>query len=131
MDIQFNTPYKRIHSHAEVNSGEILVDDAGYIPREVRIKRLLEAGELLESYGSGSYDMQPDDETDIEDIDCDPTRHSSFDMADASIIKKSLIKKRKAAMDEAVANARSAANLDHVTEVTPRAPESAQEAPSK
>lgn len=47
MNSKLNTHWKRVHSMPEINSGEILVDPAGYITKKKRIEQMIQAGERL------------------------------------------------------------------------------------
>lgn len=89
--MKIQTPYDRIHSEPEVNSGEVLVETAGYIDKKTRIENLIEAGERLEASRRG-YDAENDEE----DIPIDITRRGDFDLVDAqaAIIKAGEASKR-------------------------------------
>ena len=63
----------------EINSGELITEQAGYIPPKKQIEDMINAGRRL-SDSRGQYDWQDgnvDEEAD------DPTRRSNYDMADA------------------------------------------------
>ena len=69
----------------------------GYIPAPLQISRILEAGQRLDDYRKFVYDFDDMEKIDINDIEPDPTRDTSFDMADASILAMKLqIKKKEA-----------------------------------
>lgn len=75
---------KRQHSKPEINSGEILVDTAGYISRERRIKNLLRAGARLQELRQlGAFDVLPGEEED-ENMVYPPQRNKGYDLAEAS-----------------------------------------------
>ena len=80
----FQTQYNRDkHTrHPEVNSGEILVETAGYLSTEKRINNMLLAGQRLVESRRTEYDLEGD--YDNEDIDLDPTRDPGYDLADAT-----------------------------------------------
>lgn len=88
--MKFNTPYLRKRSAPEKNSGEDLLELAGYEPINHKIKRMMEAGERL-SLGRFDYDpgFNPDDAI------IDETRSGSFDLVDATN-KLREIERRKA-----------------------------------
>lgn len=65
----------------EVNSGELLTEQAGYIPPKVQIENMILAGQRLDA-ARGEYDFGEDDEIDEDFID--RTRSSNYDLADAS-----------------------------------------------
>lgn len=71
----------------EINSGKKLVETAGYIPAQIRIENLINAGMRLADFRSDQFDF-PDGRfpEDYEDV----TRKPSFDMADASQIANSI-----------------------------------------
>ena len=80
----FQTQYNRA-KHArnpEVNSGEILVETAGYVSTEKRINNMILAGQRLVESRRTQYDLEGD--YDSEDIDLDPTRDPGYDLADAT-----------------------------------------------
>lgn len=79
----FNNKFNRIgKSSPEINSGEEKVSCVGFIPRARQIETLIQAGKRLEIM-RGKYDVTQD-KFDIDEIDIDPTRSKSFDLADAS-----------------------------------------------
>lgn len=60
------TPDVRPPEDHEINSGEILVETAGYVPAEVRIREMIDAGQRLkeareEAYDFGDGEAVPDD----------------------------------------------------------------------
>ena len=89
----FQTQYNREkHTrHPEVNSGEILVETAGYLSTEKRINNMLLAGQRLMESRRIQYDLEGD--YDNEDIDLDPTRDPGYDLADATQAMLSLEQK--------------------------------------
>ena len=80
----FQTQYNRVkHTRLpEINSGEILVETAGYISTEKRINNMMLAGQRLVESRRTQYDLEGD--YDNEDIDIDPTRDPGYDLADAT-----------------------------------------------
>lgn len=79
----FDTPYSRRRQGGEVNSGELITEQAGYIPPQAQIEGMISAGIRLEEFRKGqSYDYGPDDE--VDDFYEDVTRRPGFDPADAS-----------------------------------------------
>lgn len=65
----------------EVNSGELLTEQAGYIPPDVQIENMIFAGQRL-AEARGVYDFDGDQEID-EDLDV-PVRRANYDLADAT-----------------------------------------------
>lgn len=78
--MEFKTNYNRKPEPGEKNSGEKLVESAGYIPADRKIMDMINAGERLQAYRSG-YEFNEDE---VPDGYYDPTREPNFDMADAS-----------------------------------------------
>lgn len=74
----------------EKNDGELLVETAGYVPANVKIESMIDAGRRLTDFRAG-YEFQ-DGET-IPDDYLDPTRNPGFDLADASAIKEATMQK--------------------------------------
>lgn len=62
------------------SSGEILVETAGYIPKEVQIGLLVSSGEALQDYRRRMY---PEYESQPTDPDWDPTTQVGYDHFDA------------------------------------------------
>jgi len=61
------TRYKLDPLVLEAGGGEILVETAGYVPADIRIKEFIEAGIRLADYRREAYDFGPDDEPDMEE----------------------------------------------------------------
>jgi hypothetical protein len=76
----------------EVNSGEIIVETAGYVPADRRIKELIAAGERLIIHRS-QFDY--DGDVNIDDANIDPTRNPAFDLADASQLSQEVDRRLK------------------------------------
>ena len=66
----------------EEGGGEILVETAGYVPADIRIREFIQAGERLAEYRREAYDFGPDDEVDMEAFD--PLRSKAVDIAEVS-----------------------------------------------
>lgn len=83
--MKFNTQYDYVRPHGEFNSGEVIVDPTGYLPPEYRIKKLFNAGKLLDLIRDIESKNLYDAEIGVnpDDIPIDPTRHPSFDFGDA------------------------------------------------
>ena len=65
----------------EVNSGEVMVETAGYIPAKLRIEQIIDAGKRLVEYRKEQFDYNEGEEDMSPDI---RTRSKSYDLADAS-----------------------------------------------
>lgn len=87
---EFKTPHNQSNfpKIKEPIDGELLTEVAGYIPANIRIENIINAGERLRQARAEMYDFGPNDEID-EDFQ-DPTRSKSFDLADASVLKENL-----------------------------------------
>lgn len=90
----FKTPFNAGNYPAtpEKNSGEILIEKAGYISAEKRITNLMLAGQRLVESRKAQYDF-PDGNVD-EDFS-DPTRRKGYDLADSTQDRLSLSVKIK------------------------------------
>lgn len=61
--------YKRPKTLEEVNDGEEVVEKDGYIPADVQIQSMINAGMRLGEYRREMYDYGPDDEVPDDAID--------------------------------------------------------------
>lgn len=95
--MEFKTHYNasKFPKSPELNSGEILVETAGYITAEQRITNLMLAGQRLVEHRKSAYDFEAGKEID-EDF-YDPTRRKNYDMADAFQDELALIAKLRQA----------------------------------
>lgn len=71
---------ERFKDKPEENSGESLVEKAGYVSAQKRIENLILAGHRLQEYRKSQFDFESEQELD-EDFS-DPTRAKNFDLAD-------------------------------------------------
>lgn len=78
---KFYTIYDRPEKSPEINSGEILVEKAGYEPAKNKIERMIIAGRRLQDFRRHQFDFQPGEE--IDETFIDPTRNPAFDPSDA------------------------------------------------
>ncbi|QXP44177.1 MAG: hypothetical protein [Arizlama microvirus] len=79
----FQTPYVCNTRFPEVNSGEIKVERSGYIPAQEQVEAFINAGQRLDDFRKGLYDMEPGFEGDPDKV-YDYSRDPNFDMADAT-----------------------------------------------
>jgi len=93
--MMFYTAYKRPEKVFEYNSGEKIVERAGYIPAVKQIENLILAGERLRLARLEEFDSYLYED---EDIPLDPTRRADFDLADASMMAQELRAKKAEAM---------------------------------
>lgn len=94
--MEFSTQFNVInHSTPEINSGEVMVETAGYIDSQTKIENMIFAGQRLEMSRSEDFDYNDDNVFDDEnnDMDIDPTRYKGLDMAEASEIDRSMYQK--------------------------------------
>lgn len=70
----------------EAGGGEILVETAGYVPADVRIREFIEAGIRLGEYRKEAYDFGADEEVDF--TEADPLRSKSVDIAEVSSLAR-------------------------------------------
>jgi len=82
-DVEFNSFIEHELPVGEVNDGKSKVETAGYIPAEVRIGQMIDAGMRLRQSRAEMFDVPPGMDVDIDDVAIDPTRIGNFDMADA------------------------------------------------
>lgn len=85
----------------EYNSGEIIVNTAGYRPLKLQITEVMAAGQRLADYRKLAFDFTAGEPTD--DNFVDPTRRPDFDLADAHEIMQEINQRyarRKAEQDQ-------------------------------
>lgn len=99
--MDFFTHYNRPEKVLEKNSGEIVVDTSGYIPKNKLIESMKDAGERLAVNLATMYDHAPEEKVSENDMRLDPTRSGSFDLADAFVESKRLANLKKES-DESV-----------------------------
>lgn len=88
---KFKTQYDRKEDPGQEGGGELITEQAGYVPPQVQIENMIMAGQRLNASRAEMYDtMEVYEEPDI-----DPTRSPGFDLADASAMKQGLINKVK------------------------------------
>lgn len=69
----------------EENSGERIVETAGYIPPNIQIKNMIDAGVRLEEYRRELYDIGKDEKLNDQNMQVDITRYGTADMVEADI----------------------------------------------
>lgn len=77
----FQTHYTREFHKGETNSGELIVETAGYIPPKKQIEGFMLAGVRLREARAEQYDFKPGEPDNGFN---DPTRNVGYDLADAS-----------------------------------------------
>lgn len=89
----FYTKYVRPEPVQEVNSGELLVEVAGYVPAKKQIENLLFAGKRLDEFRRNEYEFQEGEE--IPPGYIDRTRTPNFDVVDAGTLTERFEKKKQ------------------------------------
>lgn len=103
--MKFNTPYERSQKNLDAGGGEIIVELAGYIPVQRRIKEMMDAGKRLVEHRTAEayYHYSTGEDPDLEFWD--PTLERGYDPADASMqsraVKYRLNAQKKAAEEAA------------------------------
>ena len=86
--MDFFTKYKRPAPVLEHPDPVSKVETQGYIPADVQIMRMIDAGRRLDNFRRENFDFGSEEE--VEDDFIDPTRSPGFDMSDASQLAKSV-----------------------------------------
>lgn len=115
MEITFNTPFSRQRVSTEQNSGEILVETAGYVSADKMIQRLINAGIRLADFRAGEFGS--DGLPEGEEPSVDPTQSSDFDLSDVSEIMQNMTKP-VASTEEPAGNTKKAGDKGETTQVT-------------
>lgn len=95
--MKFYTQWDPPPKKGEVNSGEVVVETAGYVSAQKLIEGMFQAGIRLQQ--SRGYEFGSDQE--VPDDYIDPTRSPGFDLADASALRHVVRRNLQAAADEA------------------------------
>ena len=78
----------------EENSGEVIVETAGYVDSKTKIENMIFAGQRLEQSRDEYYDFNQENQFDEQiEYDINPTRRPGFDMAEASEYQERLFGK--------------------------------------
>jgi len=93
--MKFQTQYTHEKSIPEKNSGERLIEKAGYITAQKRIENLMLAGKRLTEARNEQYDFNGP----IDENFSDPTRYKGLDMGEAFQIKLSIDERLKSQKD--------------------------------
>ena len=91
--MKFFTKFDRPEPVKEVNSGELLVEVAGYVPAKKQIENLLFAGKRLDEFRRHEYEFQDGEE--IPPGYIDRTRTPNFDVVDAGTLTERFEKKKQ------------------------------------
>lgn len=76
------TRYRQDPLVLEPGGGELMVETAGYVPADVRIREFIEAGIRLQEYRKEAYDFTAEEEIDFSEAD--PLRNKGVDIAEVS-----------------------------------------------
>jgi hypothetical protein len=101
--------YTRSRQSGETNSGESLVERAGYVDAKSRIERMMSAGQRLVASRQVEFDFPQG--TEIDESFVNPTRSGNYDMADAYQTALALEQKRRRVV-EPLQNASKASQSD-------------------
>lgn len=109
--LQFDDNYEPDY---EVGGGESLVEPAGYVPADVQIRGMIEAGMRLGDARREMYDYEGEVSLDLDfnDIGYDPTRAPGFDPADASIAAQGVERRLRAQVRAAKKAAAESSNVE-------------------
>lgn len=88
------TPDKRPPEDHEVNSGQILVETAGYVPAEVRIREMIDAGQRLKEAREDAYDFR--DGESVPDDYINPLHDRGIDPVELNAAISGMARKRNA-----------------------------------
>lgn len=88
VETQFSTNYARRPIKNRDWKGENLskvnvVERLGYVSVKDRIAQLVKSGRQLQLYRASQFDFNFEDGVSLDDLEIDPTRHKSFDFAEA------------------------------------------------
>lgn len=97
----FQTHFNKQQFTPETNSGELITEQAGYVPPAVQINQYIQAGQRLDAFKKGVFEFTTDKE--VPDDYIDPTRIQGFDLADASAMTLDVKNRLKAQALEAKA----------------------------
>lgn len=89
--MKFFTKYNRPVKTPEKNSGQIIVERAGYVSAKKRIEDMIDAGQRLVDYRKSEFDFPDGKDTGFND----PTRNSNFDLVDAHHLLDQIESKKK------------------------------------
>lgn len=99
--------YNRPDVKNEPGGGKLLTESAGYIPIRVQVENMILAGERLGEYRREKYDFGEGEEV-PDDVEPDPTRSPSFDLADGTRLERETTK----ALERQAAEAKAKAKAD-------------------
>lgn len=89
--MSFATHFIRPLTEYEPGGGEVITEQAGYVPAKRKIEEMIYAGKRLVESRREQFDSVDDSEPEI-----DPTRDPNFDLADASILKRQVASRLRA-----------------------------------
>lgn len=104
--------YEYVPPKGEENDGELLVETAGYIPADVKIESMIDAGRRLMDFRAG-YEFQDGEE--IPDDYLDNTRNPNYDLADAQADYDAALANLQAAKAKAADQTAVVSSVDDTT----------------
>jgi len=78
-----------VHAKREMNSGVNNVEQAGFIPTNVRIEEFFKSGRILTAARREAFDFAAGEKVNIDEYN-DPTRSPGFERTDAQYIEEGL-----------------------------------------
>lgn len=105
--MRFYTQYTKPDNIFEPdNSGQILVESAGYVPAKTMIESMINAGYRLDQFRSGNDGYESDDEAFENE---DPTLNPDFDVHDAKALNDEVVERLNSQKEAAEKAAKEAA----------------------
>lgn len=96
-------PFVRPDPAYEREDSSSQTEQSGYIPTEVQVERMIQAGLRLDIARKEEFDFPEGSEEDDEELVVDPTREPGYDLADASMDARALtarLRKQSAAAEK-------------------------------
>lgn len=87
--MKFDTKYDRKFDKGEDISPESKTEQAGYIPPQIQIERMMMSGAALNNYRREQYDFGSEEE--IDDTVSIPVRDPNFDLADGTQLANQVV----------------------------------------
>lgn len=97
----FATRWNRNPVQKDKNNGKRKIEVAGYIPANVRIENMIDAGRRLIEARAEQYDYKTAQEVPEDGGPLDPTRNPNYDLADVTMAAQYLDPKLKEASKKA------------------------------
>lgn len=101
MNLKVYNIYSAPMDKGEPGGGERITSDLGYIPSDVQINALIDAGLRLD-LSRAAYDFDELSDTEVELVVPDPTRAANFDAADASEMRREALSRIRRSARESI-----------------------------